>query len=87
MINKLKQRYNNWLAKKAAEVPKYLSGNKSRAVCPYCAKLVTTTFAHHDVLFDDDRGTVKDILVADCDECNAIVAVPAQSTPAIHLNM
>lgn len=61
----------------------YAPNEKSRAICPHCAKLVATTFAYRDVPFDDGTGTVKDILVAVCDECEAILAVPAQSTVAI----
>lgn len=61
----------------------YQPGDKSRAVCPHCAKLVTTTFNYRDVPFDDGSGTVRDILTAVCDECAQVVAVPAQSTPAI----
>lgn len=61
----------------------YQPGDKSRAICPHCAKLVTTTFGYHNVPFDDGSGTVKDILAAVCDECAHVVAVPAQSTPAI----
>jgi hypothetical protein len=49
----------------------------------HCAKLVTTTFSYRDVPFDDNVGTAKNILAAVCDECKNVVAIPAQSTPAI----
>lgn len=61
----------------------YKPGEKSRAICTSCKKLVCTTFAYRDVPFDDGEGEVKDILAAVCDECGAVVAIPAQSTPAI----
>jgi hypothetical protein len=61
----------------------YQPGDTSKAICPHCGKLVTTTFAYRDVPFDDGSGTVKGILSAVCDECDAVVAIPAQSTPAI----
>jgi hypothetical protein len=61
----------------------YRSGEKSRAICASCKKLVGTTFAYRDVPFDDGEGEVKDILAAICDECGAVVSIPAQSTPAI----
>lgn len=61
----------------------YIVGDKSRAICPHCAKLVETTFAYRDVPFDDGVGEAKSILAATCDECGAVVAIPAQSTPAI----
>ncbi len=61
----------------------YEAGEKSQAICEQCKALVPTTFKYRDVPFDDESGTVKDILVAVCDICNAVVAIPAQSTPAI----
>jgi hypothetical protein len=61
----------------------FTPGDKSRAICPHCAKLVTTTFSYRDVPFDDNAGTAQNILAAVCDECNKVVAIPAQSTPAI----
>ncbi|MGN7715111.1 hypothetical protein [Agrobacterium radiobacter] len=61
----------------------YQPGDTSKAICPHCGKLVGTTFAYKDVPFDDGAGMVKDILVAVCDECATVVAIPAQSTPAI----
>lgn len=61
----------------------YQSGDTSKAICPDCGKLVSTTFAYRDVPFDDGTGVVKGILAAVCDECEAVVSIPAQSTPAI----
>lgn len=61
----------------------YNPGDKSRAICEGCAKAVATTFVYRDIAFDDGSGVVRDILVAVCDACEAIAAVPAQSTPAI----
>ena len=62
---------------------RYAQGDKSRAICPHCAKLVSTTFGYRDVPFDDGKGKAKHILVAVCDLCSEVAAVPAQSTPAI----
>lgn len=61
----------------------YEAGEKSRAICPHCSKVVETTFAYRDVPFDDGSGKVKSILAAVCDECGAVASIPAQSTPAI----
>lgn len=61
----------------------YMEGDKSRAICSHCGKLVGTTFVRRDVPFSDGRGVAKDILVAVCDICDEVVATPAQSTPAI----
>lgn len=61
----------------------YSPGDKSRAICEDCGKLVTTTFGYRDVPFSDGKGLARNILAAACDDCGVVVAVPAQSTPAI----
>lgn len=61
----------------------YTAGDRGKAICESCKKIVTTTFAYRDVPFSDGPGMVKDILVAQCDECESVIAVPPQSTPAI----
>lgn len=58
-------------------------GDKGKAICESCKEIVTTTFAYRDVPFSDSPGMVKGILVAVCDKCESVVAVPPQSTPAI----
>ncbi len=61
----------------------YKAGEKSKAVCEGCKVVVATTFTYRDVPFDDGTGMVKNIIVSTCDGCEAVVAIPAQSTPAI----
>jgi hypothetical protein len=61
----------------------YQEGEKSKAICETCHQIVTTTFARRDVPFSDGNGEVKNILVSVCDHCDQVVAIPAQSTPAI----
>lgn len=61
----------------------YKAGEKSKAVCEDCCALVSTTFAYRDVPFDDGKGEVKDVLASVCDQCERVVALPAQSTPAV----
>lgn len=61
----------------------YKAGEKSKAICEDCGALVSTTFAYRDVPFDDGQGTVKDVLASVCDQCDRVVALPAQSTPAV----
>lgn len=58
-------------------------GDKSQAICSRCGGLVDTTFIRRDVRFSDGNGLATDILVAVCDVCDDVVAVPSQSTPAI----
>ncbi len=62
----------------------FQEGDKSKAVCEHCERIVGTTFLRRDVPFSAMPGMVaKGILVAACDECQATVSIPAQSTPAI----
>jgi hypothetical protein len=61
----------------------YQPGDTSKAICPHCGKLVSTTFAYREVPFEDGSGVVKGILAAVCNECQTVIAIPAQSTPAI----
>jgi hypothetical protein len=61
----------------------YEEGDKSSAICSHCKQLVSTTFQRRDVPFSDGKGEVKNILAAVCDVCDRVVAVPAQSAPAI----
>ena len=61
----------------------YSPGQKSRAICEDCGKRVTTTFGYHHVPFSDGKGAAPNVLAATCDDCGDVVAVPAQSTPAI----
>jgi hypothetical protein len=61
----------------------YSAGDKSKAICETCQELVETTFLYRDVPFDDGSGMVKDILASVCDRCGEVVAIPAQSLPAI----
>jgi hypothetical protein len=60
----------------------YREADKGRAMCENDG-LVTTTFAFRDVPFRDGSGTVNGILVAVCDKCGEVVAVPPQAMPAI----
>ncbi len=61
----------------------YQIGDKSQAACPECQARVTTTFALRDVPFTDSSAIARAILVAVCDDCQAVVGIPAQSTPKI----
>lgn len=58
-------------------------GEKSKALCEDCGDIVSTTFAYRDVPFDDGSGVANDILAAVCDKCDRVVALPAQSVPAV----
>ena len=57
-------------------------GDKGRAMCPECG-LSSTTYLYKDVPISESNNLVKDILVGVCDQCEQVVTIPAQSTPAI----
>ena len=61
------------------ETKAYAAGEKSRSICSVCKKLVRTTFAYRDVTVGE--GRVVNTLVAVCDECANVVAIPASSIP------
>lgn len=57
-------------------------GDKRQVICHNCGRS-ETTYLLRDVDFDDNSGTVKNILAAVCDKCHEVVSIPAQSTPKI----
>ncbi len=61
----------------------YNTGDKSKAICEDCNRMVSTTFIVRDVPFFDGSGIVNDILVSVCDDCDNVVAIPAQSIDAV----
>ncbi|WP_275270410.1 hypothetical protein [Limnobacter sp. P1] len=61
----------------------FIDGDQSRAICNHCRKMVSLTFKRRDVPFSDKKGFAHDILVGVCDQCDHVVSIPAQSTPAI----
>lgn len=59
-------------------------GQKGKAICEHCGP-VTTTYVYRDVPLSESGKIVKDILVGACDQCESVVSIPAQSTPAIRM--
>lgn len=59
-------------------------GEKGKALCENCG-LTTTTYKLTNLNFNDNSGTVKDLLAGVCDTCNHVVTIPAQSTSQIKL--
>ena len=58
-------------------------GDRERAICFHCGEIRPTTYRRRDVPFSDGSGVVSNILVGTCDVCDAVIALPPQSTPAI----
>ena len=57
-------------------------GDRGKAICERC-RLAPITYRYRDVPLSDAGRLVKNILVGVCDQCESVVSIPAQSTPAI----
>jgi len=60
-----------------------LEGDAGKALCEHCKAVVQTHYVRRDVPFSDGQGMARDILVGACSQCDTVVAIPPQSTPAI----
>lgn len=74
-------KFNNLIKKDSAM--SYKENDQSKAVCSHCERLVTTTFQYRNVPFSDTKEVANNILAAVCNECDSVVAIPAQSTNEI----
>jgi hypothetical protein len=61
----------------------YTEGETGVAICPVCKGRVGTTFVRRHVPFSDGNGHAPNVLVAVCNQCDHVLAVPPQSVPAI----
>lgn len=60
----------------------YKEGDKSKAICEKCSKVVITTFKYADFIVNDNK--ISNILQGFCDECGESVSIPHQSTLKIY---
>jgi hypothetical protein len=58
-------------------------GDRSRAVCARCKRLVGTRFERRTVKLERPAVAVPDVLVAVCTSCGETAAIPAQSSPRL----
>ena len=61
----------------------YQQGDQSKGICEGCKAEVDTTFGYRDMSFDDGHGLAQGVLVSICNHCDSVVAIPAQSLPAL----
>jgi hypothetical protein len=61
----------------------YRPGDRSCAICTRCGSVVPTTLSPRDVPFSNQSGSARYVPGTTCDDCGSVVAVPAQSVPAI----
>jgi hypothetical protein len=59
-------------------------GDRSRAICEDCGKVVEMRFEYRTFPLLEPRVDVPDVLVGVCVECDRTVAVPYQSTPKLN---
>lgn len=60
------------------------AGDRSRAICEHCEGVVETRFEYRTYPLNKPRVDVPGVLVAVCTVCDAIVAVPYQSSPRLN---
>lgn len=60
------------------------AGDKSKAICHKCECVVETTFMKRDVVLSDNSAMVENLLVAVCKNCDAVVALPHQSSKNVN---
>ena len=58
----------------------FKEGEKAESVCRHCKKLVNTTFRVRTYRLKESGIDVPGVLVSVCDQCDAIVALPHQSS-------
>jgi hypothetical protein len=56
-------------------------GDKSKAICEHCNKIVSTTYKTKDVVLYDGENQIplKNILVGECDTCLNTISIPQKS--------
>lgn len=59
-------------------------GDRSRAVCEQCGRMVETRFERRAYRLSTPRVDVPDVLVAVCTACDRIAAVPYQSSARLN---
>ncbi|MGB0833422.1 MAG: hypothetical protein ACPGR2_02790 [Psychrobium sp.] len=60
------------------------AGDKGKAICHGCECVVETTFMKRDVALSDNSAKVENLLVAVCNNCDAVVALPQQSAEKVN---
>ena len=62
----------------------WIEGDRSRAACERCKKVVATRFERRTVHLERPRPVdVPHVLVAACAECGEVAAIPPQSSPRL----
>lgn len=60
------------------------AGDRSRGICETCGTVVETRFEYRTYALTVPRIDVPDVLVAVCEDCDATIAVPFQSSPRLN---
>jgi hypothetical protein len=68
---------------KETAVKLYKVGDRSRAICSFCAQVRSITFRERDVPLSSGKGSVHDVLAGVCDHCDHVVSIPQQSVPRV----
>lgn len=58
-------------------------GDRQKAACDTCQSFEMATFQLRDVPFSDGSGLARNVLVGVCSQCDSVILLPHQSTPAV----
>lgn len=57
----------------------FKEGEKSKAICDDCNKVVRTTYKLCDIPLSSGKAIVSGVLAGVCDECDRAISIPSQS--------
>lgn len=60
-------------------------GDKQKTICYNCSELTQSTFSRRDVSLSGTDIVAKNILVASCDVCGWVTAMPHQSAKDVRV--
>lgn len=63
--------------------PRFKEGDKSKAICEKCKKIVITTFRFGKYKIPGTKVEVPKLLQGYCDQCQTPLSLPHQSVPTI----
>ena len=61
----------------------YKEGDSIRGFCKSCRKSVNSTLMYRSYPIENGLGLIENALLAVCNECDTVIAIPAQSESAV----
>ena len=63
----------------------YKEGDSIRGYCKSCKKSVDSTLVQRSYPIENGLGLIENALLAVCNECDSVIAIPAQSESAVRV--